>query len=78
MKLEIYEEKKNEEKVTRLKLVRYDSGRICLCAIGDYGFVLDNGKLIGFNEDGTISLKTCVDESLGFSLDEDGRIKVKK
>jgi len=77
MKLEIYNEVKlTEERLIRLKLVQYSNGNIVVQAVDKNGKRLNQGDLITFQNNGKIYRSICVNNDLGFQLNNKGCIKV--
>lgn len=74
MKLHIFDEV--ESKDVYLKLIKDFGGNICVCAADIIGEVYGRGYLITFKKNGSISLHDNIYKSLGFKLDEYGRLEV--
>jgi len=75
MKFEVFGEKE-QEKVTRLKLDIVDGG-VFLFVVDRDGNMVKDGRILLFQDNGTILLMHGVSKKLGFDLDEDGKVKVK-
>ena len=75
MKLEIYNDTTPEpEKVVTLRL-RKVCGDIMLVSVGKDGERLEAGNILRIDADGAIVRCLNVDSSLGFDLDDEGRVK---
>lgn len=87
MKLEVYKERKEEEKTCYLELIKYaqfiEEFGDCVSegSIGDILLIARNGKgriaasIVAFKSDGTFIRCTYIDKALGFKVDDQGRIK---
>lgn len=77
MKIEIYEENSKPEKTLRLRLIQRlgDSG-VDVVAVDKDGNKLRASLLIGISSDGMLRRYHSVNNSLGLSLDKNGRIKI--
>lgn len=73
MKLEVFGNKKEKEKVGYLKLEKYDN-EIRLRVCDSSGGPLPCGVLLTITEDKTVLRARAVNESFGFNLDDKGRI----
>ena len=80
MKLEIYHEEKETvvEEPVRLALEADGNGGVTLIAVDKDGEIVDAGNLIKICKDGTFYREGSVNETLGFKLDKDGRIRETK
>lgn len=77
MKLEVYNQPKETEKVTRLRLVQHNpNGDIVLKAVNEKGELIECGNLLSINPSGTITLQWSVNPELGFKLDGNGSIEI--
>lgn len=74
MKLEVF--KPSKTKKTVLDLRSDEDGSIVLCAVDESGCPLSAGYLLYIEPSGHILRIENVDPSLGFKLDEKGRIVV--
>ena len=73
MKMIAAEEKVTISKKVNVWLEHESSGRVAV-RVGDANKKDDNWYLLGVNPDGTLYRNSSVPESLGFQLDEQGRI----
>lgn len=76
MRLEVFSEKKEEERVVRLALVSAD-GRVDLVVVDAAGNPVPRGKLLTLHiNDGRLwmSMARGIDPDLGFSLDSRGAL----
>lgn len=55
--------------------LRRDDGRVYLVAVDANGVIVSQGYLLEITKRGTIRRTHRVSESLGFQLDEDGKIQ---
>ena len=80
MKLEIFNKAPEPvEKVVRLRLVSMMGNEIALIAVDENGKMVDHGCLLGLDSDTrTVYRNRDVNKSLGFNLDDEGRIWVEK
>lgn len=79
MKLEIYGSPKLKEKIVRLRLEPSSPGSksITIRAVDEHGETVPCGDLITFHDDGTIYRHLAVNSDLGFSLEEEGHIRLR-
>lgn len=77
MKLQIYGTNEPEQEPVRLRLVEVGSS-IYVSAVHKDGIPNCGGALIEFLPDGSFRRPTGVDETLGFQIDESGRIWEKR
>jgi len=77
MKLEIYNEKKND-KIVYLKLVKssYSDG-IDLIAVDNGGNELEEGNLLGISSNG-MDLSPAINPKIGLPLDKNGKLIICK
>jgi len=79
MKLSIYNEAAPKpEPELKLALRQRNSGRIALCVMRDGGAEEPRGHICAINTDGTLTLYTSIDKSLGLQLDDEGHIVTRK
>lgn len=75
MKLEVFKSSKTKKTVF-LDLCSDEDGAIVLCAVDESGSPLSAGYLLYIEPSGHILRIENVDPSLGFKLDEEGRVVV--
>lgn len=76
MQLEVFDKAGSEEnKPILLKLLK-SGGDVIVRVVDKEGFDVPSGNLIKFNSKGKIEFIQGINESLGFSLDEDGELNV--
>ncbi len=80
MKIEVYEDDgKVPEQVVRLRLLPGRDGQSSrVVAVRPDGTTVTAGNLVVFNSDGTLTLEASVANGIGFDLDANGRIVVRK
>jgi len=77
MKLEVYDEKKEDVDVLRLKLVP-SNGDVLLIAVDEDGNSISTGTILEIQENGMLRLVSNISVSLGLELDNKQRIKIDK
>ena len=76
MKIEIYNEKRKEEKTIRLRLVEGSEG-VTLQAIGENGMVPCSGNILTIDNTGCLVLWVDLSKDIGLKLDSAGAIQIK-
>lgn len=74
MRIEVYGQAREGEKVLRLALRDDGDGTVAVVAVDEKGNRLLRGHLLTFHTDGAISRCTAVNEELGLQLDNRRRI----
>ena len=75
-KLQVYDPTpREEEKITRVKLLDYGYGIVTVIAVDKDGYEVAAGNLFQLLPNGKIQRVRCVNPDLGFMLDDEGRIK---
>lgn len=74
MKIEIYKPAAEKEPTLRLTLYRLSSGSVDLVAVDKHGMTVAFGHLLRIHPDGTIQRLPSVNQQLGLSLDDQGRV----
>lgn len=72
MKIEIFEEKKSEDRKIELKLFKDSDGDVRLCVVDSDGD--DECTLLTFKSDNTIECAGGVDSDYGWAVDDDGHL----
>lgn len=67
MKVRVFEKETEEEKEILLKLEQSDEG-VMLIATDKMGEKIPGGNILRINSDGSLSLASCVRESIGLKL----------
>ena len=75
MKVEVWEQKPDDEDVLRLKLVDNSFGGVSLVVVDQDGKRVGGGSLLHITRDGRIDMCDGVGTSFGLDLDEVGRIR---
>lgn len=75
MKLKVYAEKEKKDEVV-LRLFDYGN-RIILAVADENGDKKFRGNILEINQDGELYLNPQIDKIFCFSLDKDGKIKLK-
>jgi len=75
MKLEVYGEEEQPEKVVKLKLIKR-LGHVDLCAVDELGHQLEEGILLTISQGGDMFRMMNVSPELGFRQTKEGFIKM--
>lgn len=77
MNIKRFEKAERFEPVMLLALRNNSDGSVQVIAVDSFGERLPHGDLFRFNRDGTVTPAGTISETLGFKLDDHGRIMVK-
>ncbi len=74
MRLEIFNDQKEEDKVVRLKMEQHED-EVLVFACDSKGQKFSQGNLVCFYPDGVMRRIGGINQSIGFDLNPDGQIK---